>query len=81
MDARGQGDALRTMAVHLAGPAEIAERLGTKPNTINQWKVRHSDFPTPVRKLRHGEIWDMREVVAWATQTGRLNATDEAPQP
>jgi len=68
------------MAVHLAGPAEIAELLGIKPNTINQWKVRHSDFPIPVRKLRSGEIWDIREVHAWAVRTGRLEAasTDAA---
>ncbi len=62
------------MAVHLAGPAEIAERLGIKANTVNVWKVRHSDFPSPVRKLRTGEIWDMREVVEWATRTDRIPA-------
>ena len=59
-------------AEHLAGPAEIAEALGVHPNTINQWKVRHPDFPKPVSVLRLGGIWDLREVVAWAERTGRL---------
>ena len=63
-------------AEHLAGPAEIAEALGVHPNTINQWKVRHADFPQPVRVLRLGSIWDLREVVAWAKRTGRLPQRD-----
>jgi hypothetical protein len=74
VDETGEGGALRAMAVYLAGPAEIAQHLGIRPNTINQWKVRHLDFPTPVRKLRSGEIWDIREVQAWAVRTGRLEA-------
>lgn len=68
-------DTLRAEAVHLAGPAEIAERLGIEANTINVWKVRHPDFPTPVRKLRSGEIWDIRDIVEWAERTGRLKPT------
>lgn len=63
---------LRRLAHHLAGPAEIAEILKIEANTINVWKVRHSDFPQPVRRLRSGDIWDMREVITWAKATARF---------
>ncbi|MGV7586329.1 hypothetical protein PJI74_01175 [Mycobacterium kansasii] len=65
---------LRALAVHLVGPAEIGELLGVDANTINVWKVRHAQFPAPVRRLRTGDIWDKREVIAWATATGRYPA-------
>lgn len=62
---------LRALAAHLVGPAEIASSLGVEANTINVWKVRHPDFPTPVRRLKSGDVWDIREVRRWAEQTGR----------
>lgn len=62
---------LRHQAKHLVGPAEIAERLGIEANTINVWKVRHADFPSPVRRLKSGDVWDVRDVRDWAQQTGR----------
>lgn len=62
---------LRVLAEHLVGPAEIGELLGVDANTVNVWKVRHAQFPTPVRRLRSGDIWDRREVIAWATATRR----------
>jgi hypothetical protein len=63
--------ALRDNAKHLVGPAEIGEMLGVEANTINVWKVRHKNFPLPVRRLKSGDIWDAREVKAWAISTGR----------
>lgn len=65
------GESLRALAAHLAGPAEIASSLGVEANTINVWKVRHPDFPAPVRRLKSGDLWDIREVRRWAEQTGR----------
>ncbi|MFF5325102.1 DNA-binding protein [Janibacter hoylei] len=65
---------LRALAEHLVGPAEIGELLGVDPNTVNVWKVRHAQFPQPVRRLRSGDIWDQREIIAWATATGRYPA-------
>ena len=62
---------LRPLARFLVGPAEIAELLGVESNTINVWKVRHSSFPSPVRRLRSGDIWDVREIRKWAEDTGR----------
>lgn len=64
-------ESLRALAAHLAGPAEIASRLGVEANTINVWKARHADFPAPVRRLKSGDLWDIREVQRWAEQTGR----------
>lgn len=64
--------------MHLVGPAEIGELLGVDANTINVWKVRHPQFPAPVRRLRSGDIWDKREVIAWATETGRYPVKPES---
>jgi hypothetical protein len=64
---------LRAVAQHLVGPAEIGELLGVDANTVNVWKVRHAEFPTPVRRLRSGDIWDGREIIAWARATGRYH--------
>lgn len=64
-------DPLRKYARHLVGPAEIGELLGVEANTINVWKVRHKDFPSPVRRLKSGDLWDAREIKAWAISTGR----------
>ncbi|WP_165804680.1 hypothetical protein [Mycolicibacterium austroafricanum] len=69
---------LRALAVHLVGPAEIGELLDVDANTVNVWKVRHPQFPAPVRRLRSGDIWDQREVIAWATATGRYQANPES---
>lgn len=71
MPANSEPDQLRENAQHLVGPAEIGELLGVEANTINVWKVRHKDFPPPVRRLKSGDLWDVREVRAWALRTGR----------
>lgn len=65
-------ETLRALARYLGGPAEIAELLGIEANTINVWKTRDLGFPAPVRRLRSGDLWDLREVKAWAAATGRL---------
>lgn len=64
-------EALRLLAQHLVGPAEIGDLLHVEANTINVWKVRHSEFPAPVRRLKSGDLWDVRDVREWAEQTGR----------
>ncbi|OZD12016.1 MULTISPECIES: hypothetical protein [Nocardiaceae] len=62
---------LRGLAKYLAGPAEIAAALGVEANTINVWKVRHARFPKPVRRLKSGDVWDIRDIEAWAHATQR----------
>lgn len=66
---------LRALAEYLVGPAEIGDLLGVDANTVNVWKVRHAQFPAPVRRLRSGDIWDRREVIDWAIATGRYSGT------
>lgn len=68
---------LRALAGHLVGPAEIATLLGIEANTINVWKTRHVDFPPPVRRLKTGDVWDAREVLAWAEKTGRYKPSED----
>lgn len=75
-------ESLRSLARFLVGPAEISQRLAVEANTINVWKVRHPDFPIPVRRLRSGDLWDIREVRFWAEKTGRtyrVDSHDERP--
>lgn len=71
---------LRALAVHLVGPAEIGELLNVDANTVNVWKVRHPQFPAPVRRLRSGDIWDRREIIVWATATGRYPVDAASPK-
>lgn len=65
------GEELRALAEHLVGPAEIGALLGIEANTVNVWKVRHADFPDPVKRLKTGDVWDVREIKTWAERTGR----------
>lgn len=62
---------LRSLAQYVVGPAEIAELLGVHPNTVNTWKARGIELPAPIRHLRGIDLWDEREVLAWAERTGR----------
>lgn len=70
------GDELRNLAENLVGPAEIGELLRVEANTINIWKTRHLDFPRPVRRLKSSDLWDVREVRAWAKSTNRFPADE-----
>lgn len=72
---------LRAVAEFLVGPAEIGTLLSVDANTVNVWKTRHKNFPTPVRRLRSGDIWDRREIIAWATATGRYSGAGEVKPP
>jgi len=57
----------------LVGAHEIAERLGVAfPQLIHEWKKRHKDFPKPIAILSMGNIWNWKEVEAWARKTKRL---------
>ena len=60
-------------AEYLVGTAEIGELLDVDANTINQWKIRYSGFPAPVRMLSAANIWDVRDILRWAVSTGRMS--------
>jgi hypothetical protein len=49
--------------------AEVAQRLGVKPETVSKWRQREEQigFPAPVRR----GVWSVDDVDAWAKQTGR----------
>jgi len=57
------------------GAAEIAERLGVRPQTVHAW--RHRKLMPPPRWAVSGQpAWDWAEIETWARETGRLQARD-----
>jgi hypothetical protein len=49
--------------------AELAQRLGVKPETVSKWRQRSEQvgFPVPVRR----GVWSIHDIDAWAKRTGR----------
>jgi predicted nucleic acid-binding protein len=63
-----------TLAAYAAGPevaadvvsvSEIAARTGRPINTIQSWRRRHRDFPTPMAQLAAGPVWTWTPVRDW----------------
>lgn len=52
-------------ASDLVSVSEIATRAGRPVNTIQSWRRRHVDFPTPVTQLAAGPIWNWPVVAQW----------------
>ena len=58
------------MACQPVGAAEIAERLGVRPQTVAMWKLR-GRLPAP-RWTVHGlPAWNWPDIERWARATGR----------
>jgi hypothetical protein len=57
------------------GAAEVAERLGVKPQTVHTWRQRRL-MPEPRWTVSGQPAWDWAEIEAWARRTGRLRETD-----
>ncbi len=58
----------------LVGRVEIAVAAGVAPNTVDAWRARHADFPTPIVDLAMGPVWRWSDVEAWLEKprpTGR----------
>ena len=49
----------------LVGVAELAARSGRSVNTIQSWRRRHADFPSPNVELAAGPIWLWADVSSW----------------
>ena len=50
----------------LVSVTEIADRAGTTPGTVHQWRRRHRDtFPAPVVTLAVGPVWEWQAVADW----------------
>jgi hypothetical protein len=57
------------------GAAEIAARLGVKPQTVHTWRQRKL-MPEPRWTVSGQPAWDWPEIETWARRTGRLTDTD-----
>jgi predicted DNA-binding transcriptional regulator AlpA len=57
------------------GAAEIAARLGVKPQTVHTWRQRGL-LPTPRWTVSGQPAWDWSEIEEWAKRTGRLKEDD-----
>jgi len=58
-------------AVIPVGAAEIAERLGVKPQTVHMWRHREL-MPEPRWTVSGQPAWSWQDIEAWARRTGRL---------
>jgi predicted nucleic acid-binding protein len=52
-------------ASDLVSVSELAARSGRSVNTIQSWRRRHADFPSPNVELAAGPIWVWSDVSAW----------------
>ena len=57
------------------GAAEIAARLGVRPQTVHTWRHRKL-MPTPRWTVSGQPAWDWPEIEVWARRTGRLREDD-----
>lgn len=57
-------------AEDLVQMAEIAERLGMRPQRVTNWAARYEDFPAPITTLSTGRVWSWSQVKAWYDQGG-----------
>jgi predicted DNA-binding transcriptional regulator AlpA len=57
------------------GAAEVAARLGVKPQTVHTWRQRNV-MPAPRWTVSGQPAWDWTEIAAWAKRTGRLREDD-----
>jgi predicted nucleic acid-binding protein len=63
-------------ASDLVSVSELAARSGRSVNTIQSWRRRHADFPSPNVELAAGPIWLWGDVSAWIE--GRTHRTPAA---
>jgi anti-anti-sigma factor len=81
-------------AGNLIGLDEIAELLGVSRARIVRIRSKDPSFPAPVVTLSQTPIWDIRNIIVWANDTGReigyiarkrlmrrLNALDSPKEP
>jgi|GEM_PF-238279 Predicted nucleic acid-binding protein, contains PIN domain len=66
---------------HLVGIAEIAARSGRSTNTIQSWRRRHPDFPTPVAQLATGPVWSWTPVAEWIAARTRHSSIIRSAEP
>jgi hypothetical protein len=57
------------------GAAEIATRLGVRPQTVHTWRQRKL-MPPPRWTVSGQPAWDWATIEAWARRTGRISDAD-----
>lgn len=57
------------------GAAEIAARLGVRPQTVHTWRHRQL-MPKPRWTVSGQPAWDWPEIEEWARRTGRRREND-----
>ena len=57
------------------GAAEIAARLGVRPQTVHTWRQRKL-MPAPRWTVSGQPAWDWATIEAWARRTGRIPDVD-----
>lgn len=58
-------------SVDVVGIAEIASRSGRPVSTVQSWRRRHPDFPSPSVDLAAGPIWHWTDISAWIDRRAR----------
>ena len=58
------------MTADPVGAVEIADRLGVKRATVDQWQHRKL-LPPPRWTVGGRPAWDWADIAAWAERTGR----------
>jgi len=64
-------------AADLVSVAELAARSGRSVNTIQSWRRRHADFPSPNVELAAGPIWLWGEAKAWIDRRSPRRSAEE----
>ena len=67
--------ATRAVCSFPVGAAEIATRLGVRPQTVHAWRQRKL-LPEPRWTVSGQPAWDWLEVESWAKRSGRLREPD-----
>ncbi len=66
------------VAAELVSVSEIAMRASRSINTVQSWRRRNSDFPTPLAQLAAGPIWEWPAIDAWVRGHARARAEQPA---
>jgi predicted nucleic acid-binding protein len=66
-------------AMDVVGIAEIANRSGRPVSTVQSWRRRHPDFPSPSVDLAAGPIWLWGDVSSWIDQRSTRRAGAASP--
>ena len=65
----------------LVGPAEVAQLLGVKADTVYQW-VNRGLLPEPWDVISGTRLWPRHVITDWAMSTGRLESVPvDGPEP